>query len=479
VPDFNSLQELLGYHKVNEALRITSGREDAQLRQDQIEDIENNFGFDRVKLFNEVGTGKTVTGTVLALAWDAQVNIVLMPPILLRQWQRWLAALHDAGSVLVYRGSPVERQAFDLRSYRWLLMTIQIFKKDMPRLQRAIGDLSRTIIVDEAHSIKNVGSANYKSVRDFSEGEHLVAMTGTPISAPGDAYAYVKLTTPHVYRSQAQFENLHVEERDFFGNVVRWQNLEQMNHNLMLQGTRRLSREVLKHLKDPNYIPIYYDLAPEHMALYNQLADEQLLLLPDGGKIDATSAGRLYNALQQIVVNWDHFSGDPALKSQAFDVIDMVTDEIDLAVPESSKLIVYTYYRMTSRKVTEYLSKFNAVACYSEIAPRQQERNLERFLTDPSCRVLVAQPGSGGVGFNPQAVCWELLFIEEPVIPKDFIQASGRVDRDGQQHIPNIRLAIAEGTIQRRLHDNLLTKDKLANKVQGGFKDLRDAIHGR
>jgi SNF2 family DNA or RNA helicase len=479
VPEFNTLQELLSYHKVNEALQSASGNPEATLRQDQIEDIENNYVFDRVALFNEVGTGKTATGTCLALAWDAQHNVVLMPPILLRQWSKWLRSLHDVGDVLVYQGDPAKRQAMNIAAYRWLLMTIQIFKKDLPRIRRALGERSSTTVVDEAHSVKNVGSANYKAVRDFSDGQGLLLMTGTPISHPSDAYAYVKLKTPNVYRSQAQFENLHVEERDFFGNVVKWRSLEQMNANLMLQATRRLSREVLKHLKLPNYIPIYYDLDPEHLALYNQLADEQLLMLPDGGKIDATSAARLYNALQQIVVNWDHFSGVPELKSKAFDVIDMVADEIDLAQPESSKLIVYTYYRMTSKKVAEHLSKFNAVALYSDIPPRQQEQNMARFLEDPKCRVLVAQPSSGGVGFNPQHVCWEILFVEEPVIPKDFIQASGRVDRDGQVHVPNIRLAIAEGTIQHRLHGNLLAKDKLANKVQGGFMDLRDAIHGR
>ena len=468
MPDFDNLSDLLDYHKLP-----------FELRKDQVEDVENLYGFERIALFNEVGTGKTATATVLALAWDTDHNIILMPPILLRQWQRWLQSLHDVGPVLVYRGNPRERAAMDLARHRWLLMTIQIFKKDLPRIRKALGDRSVTTIVDEGHSIKNVESANHKAVRDFSAGQHLQILTGTPVSAPGDAYGYVKLKTPGVYRSQKQFENLHVADRDFFGNVTEWQNLEMMNANLMLQSTRRLSKEVLKHLKTPNYIPIYYELDPEHLALYNQLADEQLLLLPDGGKIDATSAGRLYNALQQIVLNWAHFSGEPSHVSKAFDLIDNVAEEIDLMNQANSKLIVFTYYVMSSRAVTAALAKYNAVACYSEISRSQQDKNLERFLTDPSCRVLVAQPTSAGMGFNPQHVCKEILFIEEPVVPWQFSQGVGRVDRDGQLYTPNIRLGIAEGTIQKRLHDNLLKKDTLANKVQGGFIDLREAIHGR
>lgn len=472
MPDFNSLEELVEYHKLP-----------FHLRADQVEDVENLYGYDRVALFNEVGTGKTATGTCILLAWDRRHNFILVPPILQRQWYLWLTSLHDHGGVVIYRGTPEQRKSIDIVSPRWVIMTLPIFKRDLAHIKSKLGRVPEpgtvTVTVDEAHSLKNVGSANHKTVRDFVLGQNLLMLTGTPVTSPHDVYAYVKLKTPGVYRSQAHFENLHVEERDYFGNVTKWKNLELLNKNLMLQASRRLSREVLKDLKEPNYIPIYYELEPEHLRLYNQLADEQLLLLPDGGKIDATSAGRLYNAIQQIVCNWRYFSGVPEVRPAIFDLLDEVASEINLSDPASSKLIVYTYYVMTSRLMLEYLAPYQAVGCYSEISAKQQDRNIARFLEDPSCRILVAQPGSGGMGWNPQKVCWEILFVEEPVSPLHFIQGVGRVDRDGQEHAPNIRLAIAEGTIQRRLHHRLLDKDALANEVQGGYKDLRDAIHGR
>jgi SNF2 family DNA or RNA helicase len=469
MPDFDSVEDLAEFHGFP-----------FKLRSDQVEDVENLHSFQRVALFNEVGTGKTATATALCLAWDEQHNIILVPPVLQKQWERWLKSLKHIGSVVIYRGSPKHRRELGVGSYRWVIMTLPIFKNDFNYLVEQFKSDGRSLVgvVDEGHAIKNVGTANHKTFRDFFAGHRMQILTGTPIGYPGDAYSYVKLKTPNVYRSQQHFENLHIAEKDFFGNVVEWQQLELMNSNLMLQATRRHSHEVLKHLKEPNYIPIVYELDPEHMDLYNTLADEQLLLLPNGGKIDATTAGRLYNALQQIVCNWDYFSGDPATRSRAFDLLDAVADEIDLTNQTSSKLIVYTYYVMTSRAVSAYLQKFGAVALYSEVSARQQEANIDRFLNDPACRVMVAQPGSGGVGWNPQHVCWEALFLEEPVHPTPFIQAVGRLDRDGQLHVPNIRIAVAEGTIQRRLHDRLMNKDALANEVQGGFKDLQDAIRG-
>jgi SNF2 family DNA or RNA helicase len=468
VPDFNSLSELLGYHKFP-----------FQLRADQIEDVENLYVFDHIALFNEVGTGKTATSTAISLAWDVPHNIICVPPILITQWRRWLESLNDVGPVLAYRGDPAKRASFDLTRYRWIVMTIQIFKRDLAKILRQLGSSEVALTVDEGHCVKNVGTANYKLVRDFSAGRKLQILTGTPVSSPGDAYAYTKLKTPLVYRSQQVFENLHVGKKDFFGNVTEWQNLELMQQNLMLQASRRLSKQVLK-LGMPNYIPVHYELDPEHLDLYNQLVNEQLLLLPDGGKIDATSAGRLYNASQQIICNWDHFSGDPSKKPRGFELVDEILDEIGADDPRNSKLIVYTWYVMTTRGLLANIDKrYGPVGLYSEVSQSKQDANIDRFLNDPSCRVMVAQPMAGGVGWNPQKVCWEVLFLEEPTFPTPFVQGVGRVDRDGQEHVPNIRLAIAEQTIQYRLHQNLLNNDALANKVQGGYMDLRDAIHGR
>jgi SNF2 family DNA or RNA helicase len=58
-------------------------------------------------------------------------------------------------------------------------------------------------------------------------------------------------------------------------------------------------------------------------------------------------------------------------------------------------------------------------------------------------------------------------------------QALSRVYRQGQRFNVNVRIGLAEGTIQHRLHQRLLDNDQLANTVQGGFQDLRDAIYGK
>lgn len=443
------------------------------------EDIVNQLApLPRSGCYAQVGTGKTAMSTVVALykrLLNRTVTLVTMPPILLRQWARWLRSVKGIGRVVEYCGTPTERQRISFHGAEWVLMSMQIFKKDYARLFREFANTPLMVVVDEATCIKNVGSDNYKCLRDFSAGQDLMLLTGTPLSSPADAYAYIKLVAPHVYRNQRHFENIHVAQRDFFRKVTEWDNLELLAENMKVNSVRLLKQEVLPDLDEPLYVPIHYQLAPAHYKLYKQLAEDQLFILENGGKIDATTASRLYSTLQQIVVNYGHFIGEPGKRPAAFDLIDEVLAEIG----ENEKLLIFANYRMTNRLLLEYLAPYKAVSCYSEISQAQQQRNVEQFVTDPSCRVFLAQPLSGGYGIDSlQTVCSEALFIESPVVPKDFEQAVGRLFRSGQRRRVTVRIAIAEGTLQNRLHQQLLKNDALVNSVQGNFKDLREAIYG-
>lgn len=441
-------------------------------------------------LYAQPGLGKTAISTVIALYQHIvegyQHTIVLMPPILLLGWYRWLQKISGVTAV-VYWGTPSERKLINL-DRDFILMSMQIFKKDIEYLSHVFEHLRVQGIVDEATSIKNVGSDNHRMTRDFFVGRSLSLLTGTPLSTPADAYAYVKLVAPTIYRNQNHFEAVHVAEKDFFDKVTKWVNLDLLAENMLVNSVRVLKNDVLK-LPLPTYVPMPYQLDPEHAKLYKKLGEEQLLLLEDGGKIDATTAQKLYQAMQQIVLNPDHFSGNEKMRSVGYDVLDEVLCEVGIAerngrgtlVPRegSEKLIIFANYKMTMRKLLYYLEKFNVVACYGEISPGRQINNIDRFINDPTCRVLAANPISAGYGVDGvQKVCADVLFFELPRTPKDFEQAVDRVDRDGQENQVTVRIALAEGTIQVRLQENMLNADALVNRVQGGFKDLRDAIFG-
>lgn len=425
----------------------------------------------------DLGLGKTYTATCCALyklmTKEVDHVIVIMPPILLKGWFNFLSGIPEI-KALVYQGTPTQRRVMPLGKTEFTLMSYQIFKGDNEYLQSKLKNLRVAVIADEASALKNIGTVNHKSFCSFTVESPRLVLTGTPITTPMDGYAFCKMIAPGVYRNQNQFRNIHVASVDFFGNVTEWRELDLLANNMKINAVRLIADEVLEDLPDVTYTRVPYDLDPKHLRLYNTLADEQLLLLESGGKVDATSAPKLYNTLQQIVLNWDHFAENPMLASAGIELLDQAVEQCN-----GRKLVVCANYRMSNRKLVKHLAKYRPVAIFGDNSATQNRQSVETFIENDDCRVLVMQPTSGGYGVDGlQHVCRDMLFLEAPVIPRDFHQTVGRLRRNGQKHNVNVMIATAEKTIQVRLLNNLLNKDQLINTVVPSARDLRDALHG-
>lgn len=443
----------------------------------QLEDIKSLLGYDRAGIFLPVGAGKTFVATFVALGWNDHTRIVLLPPILIKQWVLWLNSVPNSGGAIAFKGSPNIRRCLPIQKYRWLVMSVAVFRNDFTLLSMHFADCEVTVIVDEAQCLKSAASRTFKSVQSFAAGRKLLLLTGTELNSPMDAYAYIKLKTHEAYRSATHFQNLHVVERDSFDQPTAWRDLDVVATNLYANSVKRNKENVHAHLPRANYIPIEYDLDPSHVKLYKKLAEEMLLELPSGGKIDVTQVSALHNALQQIVINWSHFAGVDGLRPSAFDVLDQCFDEIGIDQPGASKFIVWTWFKKTTESVLAYCNSRYPGAAVAAYSGTDSQASVARFLDDSDCMILVGQPGSVGMGLNPQHLCWESLFLEAPTVSIPFRQAAGRIDREGQRYNPNIRVAMASGTIQTRMFRRLLSNDADVMRIQDEM-DLRTAIFG-
>ena len=120
-------------------------------------------------MYFQVGAGKTLAATVAALYHRLHHpghTVVLMPPILLRQWDKWLKSIKGINSVLMYRGTPADRAKLDLNA-DFILMSMDIFKRDFDRIYNFFLDRNATLIIDEAVSVKNPATQNHKCVWAF------------------------------------------------------------------------------------------------------------------------------------------------------------------------------------------------------------------------------------------------------------------------------------------------------------------------
>ena len=115
----------------------------------------------------------------------------------------------------------------------------------------------------------------------------------------------------------------------------------------------------------------------------------------------------------------------------------------------------------------------------SEVTPSQKEKNVERFVNDSKCRVMVAQFRSAGYGLDGlQHVCNHAFYAEPCQQPRDFHQSVARLARTGQTKPVQVYIGMAQGTLQVRAFNNLLNNDELVNTVIRSVADLRQAIFG-
>ena len=138
-----------------------------QLTKLQITDVEKFVTWDKSLNTYEVGGGKTVVSTVIALMRGNSQILVLVPPVLLTSWIRWLRLVDT--NVLLYKGTPKDRKEFNLKAAKWIVMSHAIFRIDYRRISAELTE-DLEIIVDEAQNLKNPSSVLFKKVESLCRG---------------------------------------------------------------------------------------------------------------------------------------------------------------------------------------------------------------------------------------------------------------------------------------------------------------------
>ena len=106
----------------------------------QSTDVNELGPLSRSGLYYEPGLGKTPTSTTISLykmLCGSEVVLIVMPPTIITQWERWLRRVKRADgtgfSIMCYRGSKKQRAALSFGA-DFILMGIQIFKRDYERV---------------------------------------------------------------------------------------------------------------------------------------------------------------------------------------------------------------------------------------------------------------------------------------------------------------------------------------------------------
>ena len=453
----------------------------------------------RSGLFFEPRTGKTLVMQMLAIFYGhyGSGTIQIMPPALFRQFQHDYGMIKGHGlKVEVLNQGPAGRKTL-LNKWRdqphsrpqVVLVSKEIFKVVWQDLY-LLGFTNTHF--DESHlGLQQSDSQIAKALRAFinqHDENRLVLSTGTPLANQiRNSFATLNLLYPEVYRTQRAFDATHVMFKQIYIPDTRtgstrtiqvvdsYYNLEYLSQVLYWHAVFADKLSVLS-LETPNIQRIECVLTPKHRRLYNKAINERLLEI-EGDILDLRAAQKLRQVALQLISVPSAFADDyDESDNSLYNTVAALLDTINL---EKEKVVIFGNYIRTIEHLERLFKRYKPAKVYGPNGPAKNGMEVERFHTEDACRILIANPQSGGAGFKLGDICSTVVFAEPVSTPGLMDQCVSRVMLLGQTNAVVVYIVEVVGTISPIAIDNMLNKVKDINKVMGAKRSLFDALLGK
>jgi SNF2 family DNA or RNA helicase len=159
------------------------------------------------------------------------------------------------------------------------------------------------------------------------------------------------------------------------------------------------------------------------------------------------------NFMAMRQVSWNVADMEDSTKAQR------LIELCDMAKEEGRKVIVFSFFRETLRKVQTLLSDRCMEVITGEVSPQRRQEIVDEFGKAQAGAVLVSQVQAGGTGINIQCAS-VIIFCEPQIKPSIENQAISRAYRMGQVRDVLVYRLLSDETIDERMLEILSTKQE-------------------
>jgi len=376
----------------------------------------------RVLLGDEMGLGKTIQAIAAMVSLrntGATHFVVVCPASVITNWCREIrkmslltvTKIHGAGRASALK-SWIKSGGVAVTTYE----TTSHFKLD--------NNFKFTLlVVDEAHYIKNPDAIRTVNVKNISNhAERLLFMTGTALENKVDEMIeLIKILQPTI-ASQVN-------------GIAFMSSAPQFREKVAPVYYRRKREDVLTELPELIESKEWCTMLSEEEQIYEQ----------------AVLAKRYSDARR---VSWN--VNDLNNSSKAKRLLEI----IDEAEEEGRKVIVFSFFLDTIRKITEVLGNKCLNPINGSVTPQRRQEIIDEFDKAPAGTVLAAQIQSGGTGLNIQSASVVIL-CEPQFKPSIENQAVSRAYRMGQARNVLVYRLLCENTVDEKITSLLESKQAI------------------
>lgn len=420
-------------------------------------------------LGDDMGLGKScqAIAAVELLARERGITkaLVVAPASVKYQWEGEIRKF-TARAVQVIDGGPEARldQYAEPTFYR--LVNYEQVVRDREAINAWKPDV---VILDEAQRIKNWEAKTSREVKKL-KSRYAMVLTGTPLENKlEELYSIVQFVDERRFGPAFAFLKEH-RVVDEHGNLKGYRNLDKIRERLGPIFLRRTRAEVLTQLPPRTDNTAFVELADEQRAPYEEQRIALARLLAKNYLTDLDRK-RILTALVRMrgicdsLFLYDQVSRvSPKLDEFAELVPDLVTEH---------KLVVFSQWEtmaLEAARVLEQL-KVGHVVLHGGLPGKERKAVLERFQTDPACRVFVSTD-AGSTGLNLQAAD-TVVNLELPWNPAVLEQRIARAHRMGQERPVRVINFVTRGTIEEKVLRTLEAKQNLfAGLFDGDADDI-------
>jgi SWI/SNF-related matrix-associated actin-dependent regulator 1 of chromatin subfamily A len=422
---------------------------------------------------DEMGLGKTVQAIGVINADEAIKSVlVIAPKSLTINWTRELAHWQT-------RGLEVGRANGTVPGTPIVVVSYEEAKKHEEALCARNWDL---VIVDEAHYIKNSRSQRSKTVTAIGKtARKVLALTGTPLpNRPIELFPVLKLVDPDdwdqgpkggFFRFAKRYANAHHNGYgwDFSGAANLPELQERLRATCMV---RRLKGDVLTELpaKRRQVVVVPANGAGTSVRAESEAWDRQadqieelqarVELARAGTESEYEAAvGALRQATQAAFSEMARLRHDTAISKAP-----AVAEHVRLALEddEEAKIVVMAHHHDVIDALVAELADFGPVVLTGETKIEDRQAAVDRFQTDPKCRVFVGSITAAGVGITLTASA-HVVFAELDWVPGNVTQAEDRCHRIGQSESVLVQHLVLDGSLDARMAHVLVEKQRVAD----------------
>ena len=320
------------------------------------------------------------------------------------------------------------------------------------------------VILDEAQAVKNAGTASAKAVR-LLRSSHRLALSGTPVENHlGELWSLFEFLNPGMLGAASVFRRATGSGRE----------IDEETRKLLSQALRpfilrRTKDQVARELPAKTEQTIYCELEPAQRKLYDELRQHYRDSLRQ--RIETQGLGKskimVLEALLRLRQAACHpglidinRSGEPSAKLEA--LLAQLREVLD----SGHKALVFSQFTSLLRIVRDRLDSEGIVYEYLDGKTRKRQACVERFQSDPDCKLFLISLKAGGLGLNLTAA--EYVFLLDPWWnPAVEAQAVDRAHRIGQTKPVFAYRLIARDTVEEKVLELQKTKRDLAAAIIG------------